>query len=152
MFSDHLKYVIGNQLLPVNLLLLHLPLKLLSLEHLILLALIIEYRANPLLDPSLSIVLQLAGTLSNHVLPHYSLGHCYIMLFLHGTDMQRLPIGEAQLACTCSTGSGLCIIYQVLGLHVAKFGTTVVVQEVLLGQHVFEVLLNLIQVDVLVLV
>ncbi len=57
MFSDHLKYVIGNQLLPVNLLLLHLPLELFSLKHLILLALIIEYRPNPLLDPRLSIVL-----------------------------------------------------------------------------------------------
>ncbi len=111
MFPYHLKYVIGNQFLPVNLFLLHLPLELLSLEHLILLALIVEYRANPLLDPRLPIVLQLTGTLPNHVLPHYSLGHCYIMLFLHGTDMQGLPIGEAQLTRTCSTRSGLCIVY-----------------------------------------
>lgn len=119
MFPYHFKYVIGYQLLPVNLLLLHLPLMLFSLEHLILLALIIKYRTNPLLDPRLSIVLQLTCTLPNHVLPHYSLRHCYIMLFLHGTDVQGLPIREAQDARTCSTRSGLSIIYQVLGLHIA---------------------------------
>lgn len=41
MFPDHLKYVIGDQFVPVNLLLLHLHLELLPLKHLILLALVI---------------------------------------------------------------------------------------------------------------
>jgi hypothetical protein len=83
MLSNHFKNIICYKLMSIYFFLLLLPLLLLPLQHLILLSLIIKYGANPLLHPCLSIVMQLARSLINHILSHHSLGYSHIILLPH---------------------------------------------------------------------
>jgi hypothetical protein len=112
MLSDHFKNVICYKLMSVYFFLLLLPLLLLPLQHLILLSLIIKYGANPLLDPCLSIVMQLPRSLINHILSHDSLGHSHIILLPHCSWL--LP-SEADFTSSRSRD----IIDKIVWLHIS---------------------------------
>lgn len=144
MLSNHFQYVIGYKFLSVNFFLLLLPFELLPFQHLILLSLIIKYRANPLLDPCLSIVIQLSSPLINHILSHDSLCHSNIILLPH---CSRLLSSEADLSSTCRCD----IVDKIVGLHISQFGPSIVVNKVLLCENVFEIFFYLVQMNVLVL-
>ncbi len=144
MLSNHFQYVIGYKFLSVNFFLLLLPLKLLSFQDLILFPLIIKNGTNSLLNPCLSIVMQLPSPLINHILSHDPLCHSHIILF---PQCSWLLSSEADLSCSCSCH----IVDKIVRLHVSQFGSTIVVYKVLLSEDIFEILFYLVQMYVLVL-
>jgi hypothetical protein len=141
---NHFQNVIGCKFVSVHFFLLLLPLELLPFQHLILLSLIIKNGAYPLLYPCLSIVLQLACTLINHILSHDSLCHSHIILLPHRS---RLLPSEADLSSPCRSN----IIDKIVRLHISQFGPSIVVNKVLFCEDILKVFFDLVQMNVLVL-
>jgi hypothetical protein len=133
MLSDHHQNIFGDHFVSINFFLLLDHFLLFSLQNFILLPLIVQDCTDPLFYPGLPIVLKLRHCLLSHVLSHDPFCNCYIMLFSQCR-------GSCETYVTCTGISKLLTSDDLpLCFQVSQSCSPVVIDEMLLCQHVFKV-------------